>query len=344
MAPAINPCRKALEYAQADATAAHVALMSTELGTSNPSSSRGERQALSVLLAARRSAVNASTEAQLQVFSLVIAAPEPIRVRSRGQKLAAMLNTAATLRVQSAWDVETTSTVVALRTLARVGGFRLSPPPEFNTHHYTQCEGLAPAELPRTGSPASPGRFSEGFSVFVQHRGVAVRSAVMAISVCLLGAACSDVKAPASKASAAVVSEAPSRPGEVGGSEPTPDVGSQEPSQQGLKGSCPSAADVSAAAGASVTLLASGDFACFYKADGLLASIHSFAQEGGGAEHQLGYKENRTDPRLPDEAVVIPYDGLACGVAVGYTLYEVTTAGPRDSCEVVVGLAIALIP
>jgi len=30
-----------------------------------------------------------------------------------------MLNTAATLRVQSAWDVETTSTVVALRTLAR---------------------------------------------------------------------------------------------------------------------------------------------------------------------------------------------------------------------------------
>jgi methylglutaconyl-CoA hydratase len=53
----------------------------------------GERQALSVLLAARRSAVNASTEAQLQVFSLVIAAPEPIRVRFRGQKLAAMLNT-----------------------------------------------------------------------------------------------------------------------------------------------------------------------------------------------------------------------------------------------------------
>ena len=79
----------------------------------------GERQALSVLLAARRSAVNASTEAQLQVFSLVVAAPEPIRARFRGQKLAAMLNTAARLRVQSAWDVETTSTVVALRTLAR---------------------------------------------------------------------------------------------------------------------------------------------------------------------------------------------------------------------------------
>jgi transposase len=72
-----------------------------------------------VLLAARRSAINASTEAQLQVFSLVIAAPEPIRARFRGQKLAAMLNTAASLRLHPSWDVETTSTVVALRTLAR---------------------------------------------------------------------------------------------------------------------------------------------------------------------------------------------------------------------------------
>jgi len=54
-----------------------------------------------------------------QVFSLVIAAPEPIRARFRGHKLAAMLNTAANLRVHASWDTETTSTVVALRTLAR---------------------------------------------------------------------------------------------------------------------------------------------------------------------------------------------------------------------------------
>ena len=87
-----------------------------QLGTPR---SGGERQALSVLLAARRSAINASTAAQQQVFSLVIAAPEPIRARFRGQKLAAMLNTAANLRVHSSWDVETTSTVVALRSLAR---------------------------------------------------------------------------------------------------------------------------------------------------------------------------------------------------------------------------------
>src|SRR3954452_6415511 len=69
--------------------------------------SGGDRQALSVLLAARRSAANASTEAQLQVFALVIAAPEPIRVRFRGRKVAGMLTTAANLRVHPCWDIET---------------------------------------------------------------------------------------------------------------------------------------------------------------------------------------------------------------------------------------------
>jgi transposase len=96
--------------------AAREAMARPRVGTPR---SGGERQALSVLLAARRSAINASTDAQLQVFSLVIAAPEPIRARFRGQKLAAMLNTAAHLRVHPTWDTETTSTVVALRALAR---------------------------------------------------------------------------------------------------------------------------------------------------------------------------------------------------------------------------------
>jgi transposase len=81
--------------------------------------SGGDRQALSVLLAARRSAVNAAGDAQRQVFSLVIAAPEQIRTRFRGQKLPAMLKTAAGLRVHSSWDVETTTTVTVLRSLAR---------------------------------------------------------------------------------------------------------------------------------------------------------------------------------------------------------------------------------
>lgn len=96
--------------------AAREALARPRLGTPR---SGGERQALSVLLAARRSAVQAATEAQLQVFSLVIAAPEPIRARFRGQKLPGMLATAAGLRVQACWDVETTTTVIVLRSLAR---------------------------------------------------------------------------------------------------------------------------------------------------------------------------------------------------------------------------------
>ncbi|WP_343913677.1 IS110 family transposase, partial [Ornithinicoccus hortensis] len=56
--------------------AAREALSRAKLGTPR---SGGDRQALSVLLAARRSAVNASTDAQRQLFSLLIAAPEPIR-------------------------------------------------------------------------------------------------------------------------------------------------------------------------------------------------------------------------------------------------------------------------
>jgi transposase len=96
--------------------AAREALSRPRLGT--PRSS-GDRQALSVLLAARRSAVEAGTDAQRQLFSLVIAAPEPVRARFRGLKLPAMLRTAAALRVHPSWDTETTITVTTLRSLAR---------------------------------------------------------------------------------------------------------------------------------------------------------------------------------------------------------------------------------
>ncbi|HET8970006.1 MAG TPA: IS110 family transposase [Candidatus Nanopelagicales bacterium] len=79
----------------------------------------GDRQALSVLLAARRSAVEASTVAQRQLFSLVIAAPEPLRDRLRGKRLPEMVKIAARLRVQPGWDTETATTATTLRTLAR---------------------------------------------------------------------------------------------------------------------------------------------------------------------------------------------------------------------------------
>ncbi|GEO96833.1 IS110 family transposase [Kocuria turfanensis] len=96
--------------------AAREAMSRTRLGTPRHG---GDRQALSVLLAARRSAVEAATNAQRQLFSLIIAAPEPIRGRFRGQKLPGMLTTAAGLRIHSSWDAETTATVTVLRCLAR---------------------------------------------------------------------------------------------------------------------------------------------------------------------------------------------------------------------------------
>jgi transposase len=96
--------------------AAREALSRARLGAPRAS---GERQALSVLLAARRSAVEAAGVAQRQVFALVIAAPEAIRTRFRGQRLPVMIKTAATLRIHASWDIETTTTVTALRSLAR---------------------------------------------------------------------------------------------------------------------------------------------------------------------------------------------------------------------------------
>jgi transposase len=96
--------------------AAREALARARLATPR---SGGDRQALSVLLAARRSAVNAGTDAQRQLFSLVIAAPEQIRERFRGQKLPAMIKTASRLRVHASHDTETATTVTTLRSLAR---------------------------------------------------------------------------------------------------------------------------------------------------------------------------------------------------------------------------------
>ncbi|WP_188834906.1 IS110 family transposase, partial [Nocardioides deserti] len=96
--------------------AAREALARPRVGTPRAS---GDRQALSVLLAARRSAVDAATVAQRQLFSLVIAAPEVLRARFRGQKIPAMIKTAAALRISPSWDTETKLTATTLKALAR---------------------------------------------------------------------------------------------------------------------------------------------------------------------------------------------------------------------------------
>lgn len=96
--------------------AAREALARPVLGTPRAA---GDRQALSVLLAARRSAVEASTVAQRQLFSLVIAAPEILRAKLRGHSLPEQVRIAAKLRIHPSWDLETSTTAGVLRQLAR---------------------------------------------------------------------------------------------------------------------------------------------------------------------------------------------------------------------------------
>jgi transposase len=96
--------------------AAREALSRTRLGTPRTT---GERQALSVLLAARRSAVEAARIAQQQIFSLVIAAPEQLRSRLRGKSTPVMTRTVSRLRLRAEWDLETRTTATVLRDLGR---------------------------------------------------------------------------------------------------------------------------------------------------------------------------------------------------------------------------------
>lgn len=78
----------------------------------------GERAAVSVLLAARRSAVDGARVAQQQLHALVVAAPEPLRARFRGRSTRTMVTTAVRVRVDHRWDVESRATAEALRSLA----------------------------------------------------------------------------------------------------------------------------------------------------------------------------------------------------------------------------------
>ena len=79
----------------------------------------GPRAALSVRLAARRSAVQAAGDAQRQLHALVIAAPEPLRERLRIRSTRQLVAACTRLRVHTDWDVETSSTAATLRSLAR---------------------------------------------------------------------------------------------------------------------------------------------------------------------------------------------------------------------------------
>jgi transposase len=79
----------------------------------------GRRAALGVLLAARRSAVDAATCAQQQLQAMVVTAPEPLRARLRSRSTRQLITTCARLRVHPSWEVESRTTAAVLRALAR---------------------------------------------------------------------------------------------------------------------------------------------------------------------------------------------------------------------------------
>lgn len=95
---------------------AREALARSELGQPR---SMGARAALSMLLAARRSAVRARTDAQRQIHALIVTAPEELRVRFRGKTSHSTITAAARLRVGSHQGIETKTTIVVLRSIAR---------------------------------------------------------------------------------------------------------------------------------------------------------------------------------------------------------------------------------
>jgi len=79
----------------------------------------GQRAAFSVRLAARRSAVQATTDAQRQLHALVVAAPDTLRERLGGLRTPRLVATCGRLRLRATWDTETMATVASLRALAR---------------------------------------------------------------------------------------------------------------------------------------------------------------------------------------------------------------------------------
>jgi hypothetical protein len=78
----------------------------------------GHRAAVAVRLAARRSAVQAATDAQRQLHALVVAAPDTLRSRLRGLTTPRLVSTCARLRQRTDANLETAATVASLRALA----------------------------------------------------------------------------------------------------------------------------------------------------------------------------------------------------------------------------------
>ena len=111
----------------------------------------GPRVALSVRLAARRSAVQAAGDAQRQLHALVIAAPDVLRERLRIRSTRQLVAACARLRIQASWEVETATTAATLRSLAHRIRDLTAEPPTTARPSWCWCEPGAPTCSPEPG-------------------------------------------------------------------------------------------------------------------------------------------------------------------------------------------------
>ncbi|MET8212957.1 IS110 family transposase [Streptomyces sp. NPDC005373] len=112
---------------------------------------RGEREALRVLLATRQSAVLATTAAINLLKSLIVSAPDVLRVELRGLKSKDQVAYCAKLRARPTQDVEHRMTVHALRSAAlRVEALRAEAK-ELESEILTLVREVAPALLAQQG-------------------------------------------------------------------------------------------------------------------------------------------------------------------------------------------------
>ena len=81
--------------------------------------SGGQRAALSVLVTVRALAVDAAGDAQRQLQSLLVAAPDHLRDRFAGMTPPALVTAASKLRINNNWNLESRVTAGALRAVAR---------------------------------------------------------------------------------------------------------------------------------------------------------------------------------------------------------------------------------
>ena len=101
-----------------DAVAAARAVQSGE-ANGTPKAGDGDVEAIRTLRVAYRSAVKARTQAANQLHALVVTAPDELRDRLRGLRLAALVDVAAKMRPGDAPDTPSAVTRYALRRLAR---------------------------------------------------------------------------------------------------------------------------------------------------------------------------------------------------------------------------------